>query len=271
MVDDDNDRTEADTSSVQLLPSNGAAPSCVASHPTMTGNSSSTDPLTISGDYCSMPSTPRTGTEETMPAYDPSQDLQLWPDYTPQVTSASNSGAAVQLESSTVTQQNSRIPDGTPNSESHPANGAASSHAVAHPTITGSSSLPVPSSIRGGGYCSTPSTSLAGIEEPEVACDARVACPTEGSPATTGGNPRADKSLECSVCQKVFATEEILKKHQFTQCGQTAHVCDDCGRIFASRRGIATHLQYCKPFKCDSCTKPFMTEALLQSHVCTGR
>ncbi|KAL1478527.1 hypothetical protein MTO96_016212 [Rhipicephalus appendiculatus] len=257
-------RTEASMWTDQLHHSESVAPAYAAAQPTMAGSSSLPDQWSFSDDYCPIPNTPRPYTEETMGTYDSRQGLQIWPMDTPEeALSASNSEAGVQYGSSEVIQQNLWNPAGG----HHPADYAASSYVPAQPNVTGASTFPVPSSFSGG-CCFMPSTSRAGIEETDLACEARMASASGGPSPMEEGNPCTVQPFECSVCHKVLASKESLQKHQARICGLKTWVCHQCGQQFVSKNAVGHHRPYCKPFKCAYCNKAFKEKVTLDSHVC---
>ncbi|XP_012284562.1 gastrula zinc finger protein XlCGF46.1-like [Orussus abietinus] len=76
--------------------------------------------------------------------------------------------------------------------------------------------------------------------------------------------------FQCTVCNKRLLTQENLDSHML-QHNQT-YSCKDCGKIFASKRYLATHTTThtgVKPYPCHICEKNFRTSHMRNTHLLT--
>lgn len=79
---------------------------------------------------------------------------------------------------------------------------------------------------------------------------------------------------QCPVCQKVFSKETTLNKHlskpcKDTNCDRKRHLCDVCGKSFASKDKMKLHYRIHtgeKPFQCKFCPKSFTKRDYLVMH-----
>ncbi len=67
--------------------------------------------------------------------------------------------------------------------------------------------------------------------------------------------------FKCKICQKVFGSENELAHHikrSHDSVESEAGICEECGKQFATRRGLERHMnQHKGMFKCDVCQKVF--------------
>ena len=97
------------------------------------------------------------------------------------------------------------------------------------------------------------------------------------------------QSLSCSVCGKIFSSQQTLKRHRCTMVGvcsrrmlpstdmtfvsrQLPRQCHDCGMKFASTRQLNEHVsdshpdRQAKPYACTDCSKTFAHPYSLKRH-----
>ena len=89
------------------------------------------------------------------------------------------------------------------------------------------------------------------------------------------------KPFPCSYpgCDKGFVTKEQLKNHETTHTKARKYQCDQCGKAFAVKSALTTHIAAVhedkKAYKCDVCGKAFADSSNLskhkQTHVRDGR
>ncbi|XP_076389684.1 uncharacterized protein LOC100882515 isoform X9 [Megachile rotundata] len=76
--------------------------------------------------------------------------------------------------------------------------------------------------------------------------------------------------FQCSVCNKRLLTQENLDNHM--QQHSRTYECKDCGKVFASKRYLATHTTThtgVKPYTCHICKKNFRTSHMRNTHLLT--
>ncbi|CAL7933992.1 unnamed protein product [Xylocopa violacea] len=76
--------------------------------------------------------------------------------------------------------------------------------------------------------------------------------------------------FQCSVCNRKLLTQENLDNHM-RQHSKT-YECKECGKVFTSKRYLATHLTVhttAKPYTCHICKKNFRTSHIRKAHLTT--
>ncbi|XP_076673557.1 zinc finger Y-chromosomal protein 1-like [Andrena cerasifolii] len=76
--------------------------------------------------------------------------------------------------------------------------------------------------------------------------------------------------FQCSVCNKRLLTQENLDNHM--QQHSRTYECKECGKVFASKRYLATHITThtgVKPYMCHICKKNFRTSHMRNTHLLT--
>ncbi|XP_017787940.1 PREDICTED: zinc finger protein 260-like [Habropoda laboriosa] len=76
--------------------------------------------------------------------------------------------------------------------------------------------------------------------------------------------------FQCNVCNKRLLTQENLDNHM-EQHSRT-YECKECGKVFASKRYLATHTTThtgVKPYTCHICKKNFRTSHMRNTHLLT--
>lgn len=79
------------------------------------------------------------------------------------------------------------------------------------------------------------------------------------------------KAFDCNKCQRKFSSKTLLNSHEASKCGkEPIHICDQCGKGYASAGSLKTHktvhtgeLKY----SCDYCSKQFRTAGQVRIHV----
>uniref|UniRef100_A0A673H762 Ovo-like zinc finger 1b n=1 Tax=Sinocyclocheilus rhinocerous TaxID=307959 RepID=A0A673H762_9TELE len=78
--------------------------------------------------------------------------------------------------------------------------------------------------------------------------------------------PPAASVLSCQVCQKIFTTARMLKRHSEMK----KYSCEHCGKgfndAFDLKRHVRTHTGV-RPYKCTMCVKAFAQRCSLESHL----
>ena len=75
--------------------------------------------------------------------------------------------------------------------------------------------------------------------------------------------------MQCSSCNKKFATKGTLKTHSLIHDGKKNYTCD-CGKLFRTKGNLQVH-QYkscLKKYEC-ACNKKFYTKGALKAHSLT--
>ncbi|CAK9829988.1 Zinc finger protein 875 [Anthophora retusa] len=76
--------------------------------------------------------------------------------------------------------------------------------------------------------------------------------------------------FQCNVCNKRLLTQENLDNHM--QQHSRTYECKECGKVFASKRYLATHTTThtgVKPYTCHICKKNFRTSHMRNTHLLT--
>ncbi|XP_076544813.1 uncharacterized protein LOC117601729 isoform X9 [Osmia lignaria lignaria] len=76
--------------------------------------------------------------------------------------------------------------------------------------------------------------------------------------------------FQCTVCNKRLLTQENLDNHM--QQHNRTYECKECGKVFASKRYLATHTTThtgVKPYTCHICKKNFRTSHMRNTHLLT--
>ncbi|KAG7213198.1 hypothetical protein KM043_002512 [Ampulex compressa] len=79
-----------------------------------------------------------------------------------------------------------------------------------------------------------------------------------------------DYKFQCTVCNKRLLTQENLDNHM--QQHSMTYECKECGKVFASKRYLATHVTThtgIKPYTCNVCKKNFRTSHMRNTHLLT--
>ncbi|KAJ8971336.1 hypothetical protein NQ314_000749 [Rhamnusium bicolor] len=78
------------------------------------------------------------------------------------------------------------------------------------------------------------------------------------------------KSHTCHICQKNFASQEKLNKHQQTHTGSSPFKCEHCKKSFTSKFKLVRHALIHsdrKPFSCSVCERTFHRKDHLKNHI----
>ena len=85
---------------------------------------------------------------------------------------------------------------------------------------------------------------------------------------------RGDKTIKCPDCEKLFHTEDNMKRHQKLHSEERPHKCEKegCEKAFKTLNGLKFHLvshQTDRPFLCDveGCNKDFKSKKSLAMHL----
>ena len=82
---------------------------------------------------------------------------------------------------------------------------------------------------------------------------------------------KSPRPFRCTLCQRSFSTEPLLKEHKCRTSTQRC-VCDICGRGISCPQALRRHrLQHSeeRPAKCETCGAGFIDEVALSKHVLT--
>lgn len=101
------------------------------------------------------------------------------------------------------------------------------------------------------------------------ASEAELRAHSESQHALRKGATDETRSLQCTVCYKLFRTVESLRIHQRFVYRPKNFVCDTCGQAFDTRSKLMTHeIVHTdqRDFQCDKCDKSFKKIHALRSH-----
>jgi hypothetical protein len=74
--------------------------------------------------------------------------------------------------------------------------------------------------------------------------------------------------IKCTYCDKTYADQPSLTKHNMAHTGEKSHKCDTCEKAFIQKGALKQHLQVHtgeKPFKCQHCDQAF-TRSIYRNH-----
>lgn len=76
---------------------------------------------------------------------------------------------------------------------------------------------------------------------------------------------------QCHICQMVFSTADILKRHQrkVHSQGKAKYPCSDCDKSFNRKQNLKCHRlkeHEGRGFRCNTCSKLFLTSQSLRHH-----
>ncbi|XP_045572230.1 zinc finger protein 708-like [Salmo salar] len=78
-----------------------------------------------------------------------------------------------------------------------------------------------------------------------------------------------EKSFNCPVCIKSFASASLLKIHQIYHTGEKSHKCKECDKCFYHKGHLVRHMMTHtgeKLYKCSVCEKSFISFSALKKH-----
>lgn len=82
--------------------------------------------------------------------------------------------------------------------------------------------------------------------------------------------PDSERILNCPECNKVFRNKRFFDLHLIKHTGVKSNKCNDCGRLFYSRRDLSRHTKTfhlkIKNHVCSVCDKAFSNSGNLASH-----
>ncbi|KAK3587569.1 hypothetical protein CHS0354_004859 [Potamilus streckersoni] len=81
-----------------------------------------------------------------------------------------------------------------------------------------------------------------------------------------------ERNIKCLECDKMFFTEDNMRRHLKLHSDERPHKCAQCSKAFKTIHGLKSHEishQEDRPFKCeiDGCSKDFKIKKLLKSHI----
>lgn len=88
-------------------------------------------------------------------------------------------------------------------------------------------------------------------------------------------NHNGVRLFACSECPKTYTRATYLRQHKLVHTGQPKprpHVCnqDNCGRRYTTKHSLQVHIAHAhsseKPYKCEMCSKCFVTLSGLKGH-----
>jgi uncharacterized Zn-finger protein len=74
----------------------------------------------------------------------------------------------------------------------------------------------------------------------------------------------------CNVCNKSFAEQRNLKRHQHIHSGERPFSCNMCNKSFSRKDYLKTHLRIHSgehPFSCNVCNKSFSHQSNVKTHL----
>jgi len=75
-----------------------------------------------------------------------------------------------------------------------------------------------------------------------------------------------EKPYQCDICKKRYSTREGARCHMKKHTGINPVICKICGQLYALNGNLKTHLEECKRFQCDVCSKLLTSAAGLRKH-----
>ena len=120
-----------------------------------------------------------------------------------------------------------------------------------HPHLSGANCNQEGEQYGRGAVIETPESVLKELEATVVGCDSDCVI------------MRLESPPECKVCEKLYITDEDLKKHMRTAHGKLksdVHKCKECNLTFTSKTNLERHkhgLHSCKDFRCTLCGAGF--------------
>lgn len=77
-------------------------------------------------------------------------------------------------------------------------------------------------------------------------------------------------AITCHICGKIFAGKASLASHMYIHSGTKSHQCKTCGKCFTQAGNLQVHERVhtgIKPYKCDICGKDFSQIGNLRAHI----
>ncbi|XP_030004499.1 oocyte zinc finger protein XlCOF6-like isoform X4 [Sphaeramia orbicularis] len=79
---------------------------------------------------------------------------------------------------------------------------------------------------------------------------------------------RPSEPMQCPSCPKTFRRKCLLERHYL--CHSKPHLCSDCGKRFATLRGLTAHSRRHtgeKPYRCPDCSIDFAYKSTFERHM----